>query len=445
MDFVKNRLAAAHPVAAFGVVCAPLDASFVFSPLYDFLCVVEEFVQLRLVSWAFQSLYHIQRGALCLLFVVGADVHIIVPHRVVRRYRGKRIKSDGSILARAAPQQSAAVYRYHRTFRIAQLVDGFLGLRRGPQVDPRLDTSVRRMAAPQPQHPHESSSRHRQSHDAQNLAPPHAPDVEHRQRQHEDQHGRRGVRRHDHQTRQHDGKEYREAALAPYAPLLGPAPGPELETRHDLQRAYGRLPFSELVGQVHHDGELEHLRRLELESHHRDPAGGAVCGLPREVDEQRQQQRHHEEQVREAAVCLAVYAVHEEYGADTHRQHRELRAQELRRGRIRTGVVCHLRRGRIYHQHRDDHQRDDDHPQHPVAAEETAHRGHKTRTCGIGLLPAAPAAIAGAIRAGSVRSSGRRRHTHFRKLLLLVHTHQVFIVSPAAAVTCLGCSPAPTA
>ena len=276
------------------------------------------------------------------------------------------------------------------------------------------------MAAAQPQHRHEGQPHDRPRDYTEDLPPPDAPDVEHRQRQHEDQHRRRRVRRQYHHAREHDGQEYREPALTPYALLLRPHPCPELEARHDLQRAYRRLPLGQLVGQIHDDGELEHLRRLELESQHRDPAGGAVGGLARKVYHQRQQQRHPEQQVRKTAVCLAVDAVHDEYGYRAQRQQEKLRAQEFRRRRRRTGVVGHLRRGRVYHKHRDDHQRDDDHPQHTVPAQKTARRVYHARARRTG----------GALRR-PFRSVGLIRDCRPRlvKLLLLVHSSLRFICS----------------
>ncbi len=287
-------------------------------------------------------------------------------------------------LTRAAAEYSAAVDGYHRTFGVGKLVDGDLHARRGPQFEPRRDTSVRRLAASQTEQRDQRRARHGPLHESEYLRPPHAADVEHRQREHERQHGRRCVGGHYDHAREHYRDEDRESAFAPHASLLGLHPRPELQRRHDLHGAHGRLPRGELLRQIHHQRHFQHLRGLELESEQRNPTRRAVGRHAHEVDRRREQQRQREERRGELAVGDAVNPMHEKQGYDAQRQQKELRAQKLRRRDRRTGVVGHLGGGRVYHQHRDNHQRYYDDPQHAVAAEQPSRQSYRAAAARLG-------------------------------------------------------------
>ena len=104
VDLVKNYRAAAHTVAALGVVRAPADNALVCPPLHKLLCVVVVLLQLALGFRCLQNLHKVEHRAHRLLLVVGADVNVVVFCGVVRGDHAKSRESYKAVLAGAAAE-----------------------------------------------------------------------------------------------------------------------------------------------------------------------------------------------------------------------------------------------------------------------------------------------------------------------------------------------------
>ena len=101
MDLVKDHHAGAHTVPSLGVVGAALDHAPVFPPLHQLLCVVVKPLQLCFALGKLQRVHQIQHRRHGLLLVIGADVYVVVAHRIVGRGGAHRDKCDKSVLSRA--------------------------------------------------------------------------------------------------------------------------------------------------------------------------------------------------------------------------------------------------------------------------------------------------------------------------------------------------------
>ena len=101
VNLVKHHLARAHAVPALGVVGASLHDALVFPPLNELLGVVIVLFQFSLVAGGFQHLGQVLHRRHRLLLVVGADIHVIVPYRVIRGDGAGAVKRDQPVLAGA--------------------------------------------------------------------------------------------------------------------------------------------------------------------------------------------------------------------------------------------------------------------------------------------------------------------------------------------------------
>ena len=164
-------------------------------------------------------------------------------------------------------------------------------------------------------------------------------------------------------------------ALAPDFSLHGRrTPGPELPRRHDAYLVDLRLPSGELPGEEQHRGDLQRLGGLELEGAERNPAGCAVGRCSDEIDGDGQRHRKKIGRPGQKIVNAAVDLLHGDHDQQAADQQQQLLTQEMRRRTGRMGVVGHLGRRGVDHQHRDHRQRGDDDPQHAVARKEAEPR-----------------------------------------------------------------------
>ena len=102
VDLVEHHLAGAHAVPALGVVGpAPHDA-LVPPALDELLGVVVVAAELGLIPGALQHLRQILHRRHRLLLVIGADIHVVVAHRVVGGDGAGPVEGDEAVLAGAA-------------------------------------------------------------------------------------------------------------------------------------------------------------------------------------------------------------------------------------------------------------------------------------------------------------------------------------------------------
>ena len=101
VNLVEYDLTGSHTVPALGIVGSALDDTLVFSALDNFLGVVKVFFQLFLMLGRFQRFGNILDRCRGLLFVVCADIHVVVGYRIVGGYGAHTVASDESILAGA--------------------------------------------------------------------------------------------------------------------------------------------------------------------------------------------------------------------------------------------------------------------------------------------------------------------------------------------------------
>ena len=102
VDLVEDDRAAAHAVAALGVVRPAPDNALVCPPLYKLLCVVVVFFELALGFWCLQNLHNVKHRAHRLLLVVSADVNVVVFCGVVWGDHAKSRESYKAVLTGAA-------------------------------------------------------------------------------------------------------------------------------------------------------------------------------------------------------------------------------------------------------------------------------------------------------------------------------------------------------
>ena len=80
---VEDDFSGAHAVSASGVVGAALHDALVLPALDQLLGVVEVFFQLGFVLWRLQHLHQVPAWLSGLILVVGANIHVVVAHRIV--------------------------------------------------------------------------------------------------------------------------------------------------------------------------------------------------------------------------------------------------------------------------------------------------------------------------------------------------------------------------
>ena len=266
-------------------------------------------------------------------------------------------------------EDAAVVDGDHRTLGVGEVIDRLFGLRLRPEADPGVEPIAGGPAAPQIELGGQHGCGDGPSQQLEQLAETHAPDEHHDPRRQENEQRRREVGRKNDQTGDQHGHQNGPRALAPDLLLRGRRPGPELPRRHDAYLVDLRLAPGELLGQKKHRSDLQRLGGLELDGAERNPACRAVDRHPDEIDRHGGQHREKVDRPREEVVDPAVDALHHEHGEKAAAEHGELRPQEMGRRTRRMGVVGHLGRGGIDHQHGDGGERGDDDPQHAVTRE----------------------------------------------------------------------------
>ena len=105
MYLIKDHFAGPQAVPTLRIVGVALHDALVFPPLDDLLGVVIVPVQFLLPLGSFQHLHQIQLGPLGLVLVVGAHVHIVVGHRIVRRDGAGTVKGNKPVFSGAPSHQ----------------------------------------------------------------------------------------------------------------------------------------------------------------------------------------------------------------------------------------------------------------------------------------------------------------------------------------------------
>ena len=106
MHLVEDDRAGTHTIAPLGVIGAAFYFAQILAPLQNLFCVIVKPRKLGFPFWVFQRFHDILHRGDGLLLVVGADIHVVVRHRVVWADERRRGNSNHAILASAAPDHS---------------------------------------------------------------------------------------------------------------------------------------------------------------------------------------------------------------------------------------------------------------------------------------------------------------------------------------------------